>query len=119
VPGGSVVNWPKRRLWLSRIANRYATSALRLPVADATGGFRAYPIEIATNIASTVDSRGYSFQIEMALRVHEAGYAIVEVPIRFLEREAGRSKMSRGIVVEAMVRVTGWGIQSLFRSRRR
>ena len=118
IPGGSVVNWPRHRLWLSRIANRYAKSALRLPVADATGGFRAYPIGIATDIASTVDSRGYSFQIEMALRVHQAGYPIVEVPIRFLEREAGRSKMSRGIVVEAMARVTGWGIQSLFRRRR-
>jgi dolichol-phosphate mannosyltransferase len=118
IPGGSVVNWPRHRLWLSRVANSYAKSALRLPVSDATGGFRAYPIAVATEIASTVDSRGYSFQIEMALRVHEAGYPIVEVPIRFLEREAGRSKMSRGIVVEAMARVTGWGVQSLFHRRR-
>ncbi|MCU1550043.1 MAG: polyprenol monophosphomannose synthase [Glaciihabitans sp.] len=118
VPGGSVVNWPKYRLWLSRIANRYAKSALRLPVEDATGGFRAYPIGIASQIASTVDSRGYSFQIEMALRVHETGLPIVEVPIQFLERQAGHSKMSRSIVVEAMARVTVWGIQSRLRRRR-
>ena len=118
VPGGSVVNWPQHRHWLSRIANRYARAALRLPVADATGGYRVFPIEVATGLANNVDSRGYSFQIEMALRVHQAGLPIIEVPIVFSERAAGRSKMSRAIVLEAMVRVTGWGFGRLFRRRR-
>jgi dolichol-phosphate mannosyltransferase len=119
VPGGSVVNWPRHRLLLSRAANVYARAALRLPVADATGGFRAYPLAVATQIGRHVDSRGYSFQIEMALRVHEAGLPIVEMPIVFSEREAGRSKMSRTIVIEAMARVTGWGLRRVFGRRPR
>jgi dolichol-phosphate mannosyltransferase len=109
MPGGSVVNWPAHRLWLSRGANFYARLALRIPVADITAGFRAYPIDVAIAAARDIDSRGYSFQIEMALRVHDAGLPIIEVPIEFREREAGRSKMSRNVVVEAMTRVTRWG----------
>jgi dolichol-phosphate mannosyltransferase len=119
VPGGSVLNWPRRRLWLSRSANVYARIALGIPVHDVTAGYRAYPIEVVTELASDVDSRGYSFQIEMALRVFEAGYPIVEVPIVFREREAGASKMSRGVVVEAMAGVTRWGIQRRFGGRGR
>jgi dolichol-phosphate mannosyltransferase len=119
IHGGSVQNWPRRRLFLSRSANIYARLALGMPVHDITAGFRAYPIDVVTKLATDVDSRGYSFQIEMALRVHEAGLPIVEVPIVFREREAGSSKMSRGVVVEAMAGVTRWGLQRAFGRRPR
>ena len=119
VAGGSVVNWPLHRLWLSRGANVYARVWLGLPVRDITAGYRAYPIDVAVRAAHEIDSRGYSFQIEMALRVHDAGLPIIEVPIQFHEREAGRSKMSRGVVVEAMARVTGWGARRRWDALRR
>jgi dolichol-phosphate mannosyltransferase len=118
VRGGSVVNWPRRRLLLSRAANFYARVALRMPVHDITAGYRAYPIDVVTAISSDISSRGYSFQIEMALRVFDAGYPIVEVPIVFREREAGSSKMSSGIVLEAMTGVTRWGLARRFSGRR-
>jgi dolichol-phosphate mannosyltransferase len=118
VRGGAVVNWPKRRLWLSRSANVYARIALGIPVRDLTAGFRVYPIEVITSLVDGVDSRGYSFQIEMAIRVFDAGYPILEVPIVFRERETGASKMSRGIVVEAMLGVTRWGLARRFRRTR-
>jgi dolichol-phosphate mannosyltransferase len=115
--GGSVVDWPKSRELLSRSANAYARFALRVPARDITAGFRAYPREVLELISHGVDSRGYSFQIEMALRVFDAGYRIVEVPIVFRERAAGRSKMSRAIVFEAMSRVTRWGLARRFGAR--
>lgn len=111
IAGGAVVNWPRSRLLLSRAANTYARLALRMPTHDITAGYRAYPIEIVKAIAANIHSHGYSFQIEMAVRVWDAGYSIVEVPIVFREREAGRSKMSSSIVVEAMLGVTRWGLQ--------
>jgi dolichol-phosphate mannosyltransferase len=114
VSGGSVVNWPRRRLLLSRAANTYARIALRLPVHDITAGYRTYPIDVVTATSSDISSRGYSFQIEMAVRVFDAGYPIVEVPIVFREREAGNSKMSSGIVLEAMTGVTRWGFARRF-----
>ena len=118
IRGGSVVNWPKSRELLSRIANTYARIALRVPAHDITAGFRAYPSEVIRLTSHDVDSRGYSFQIEMTLRVFDAGYEIVEVPIVFREREAGRSKMNSSIVAEAMSRVTRWGLARRFRARR-
>lgn len=118
IPGGSVVNWPPHRLWLSRVANRYARAVLRLPVSDSTGGYRAYPTAVANAVGAHVSSLGYAFQIEMALGVHDAVLPIVEVPITFREREAGRSKMSGAIVVEAMTRVTRWGLRRSLRGRK-
>jgi len=114
VRGGSVVNWPKRRELLSRGANLYARLALGVPARDITAGYRAYPTAVLRQLSARVDSRGYSFQIEMALRVFDAGFPIVEVPIEFREREAGVSKMSSSIVVEAMSRVTRWGLARRF-----
>jgi dolichol-phosphate mannosyltransferase len=118
-PGGAVANWPRHREWLSRAANTYARLALRIPVRDSTAGFRAFRASTlrALDLAH-VESRGYCFQIDMTLRVVDAGLSVTEVPITFVDRVAGRSKMSSSIVVEAMLRVTGWGIQRLFRSRR-
>jgi dolichol-phosphate mannosyltransferase len=118
IAGGSVANWPRHREWLSRAANTYTRIALRIPVRDSTAGFRAFRPDTLRRIdLDHVDSRGYCFQIDMTLRVLDAGLSVAEVPITFIDRVAGYSKMSGSIVVEAMLRVTGWGIQRLFRRR--
>ena len=112
VPGGSVPNWPKRRLMLSVWGNRYAGFALRLRVRDSTAGYRAYRASIlrAMNIEST-HSTGYAFQIEMTYRALRAGGHIEEVPIAFTDRVRGTSKMSSRIVAEAMALVTLWALR--------
>lgn len=111
VPGGSVVNWPWHREVLSRGANAFTRIAMGLPVRDATAGFRGYRAPVLADLhLDQVASAGYCFQIDMAWRVHLAGGVIREVPIRFVERQQGHSKMSNRIVVEALVRVTGWGL---------
>lgn len=114
VPGGRIVNWPRSRESISRLGNFYARTMLRMPVRDVTAGFRAFRAETLHAIHSeTLHSRGYCFQIETTLRVHDAGIGIVEIPIEFREREFGESKMSTGIVVEAMLKVTQWGLARL------
>jgi glycosyltransferase involved in cell wall biosynthesis len=111
VPGGSVERWPWHRQLLSRAGNTYTRLALGLPVADATAGFRAYRAETLEAIhLADVASHGYCFQVDMAWRTHRAGGTIREVPIRFVERAEGTSKMSRRIVGEALLRVTVWGL---------
>jgi dolichol-phosphate mannosyltransferase len=116
MPGGSVVDWPKRRELLSRSANVYTGIALGIKVKDATAGFRAYTRELLEKIDfDTVDSKGYCFQIDMTYRAARLGARIAETPIVFREREHGVSKMSGSIVGEAMVRVTGWGVQRVLR----
>jgi len=118
VPGGSVVDWPLRREVLSRGANTYARFVLGLDVRDITAGFRVYRADaVARMDLDSVDSKGYCFQVDMTLRVDDLGGRIVEVPIRFRDRVHGVSKMSRSIVVEAMLRVTQWGFQRRFRRR--
>ncbi len=111
VPGGCVVNWPAHRKLISRAGNIYARLMLGLGLKDATGGFRAYRRETveALNLRD-VASAGYCFQVDMARRAVAAGFSVVEVPITFVERERGESKMSRGIVIEALWRVTIWGL---------
>ena len=118
-PGGAVANWPHHREWLSRAANTYARVWLRIRVRDSTAGYRAFRASTLRAIdLGHVESRGYCFQIDMTLRVIDAGLSVAEVPITFIDRVAGRSKMNGSIVLEAMLRVTGWGVQRLFRSRR-
>lgn len=112
VPGGRVENWPRHRELLSRGGNTYTRLAIGLPLRDATAGFRAYRADVLRRIPlSEVASQGYCFQVDMSVRVHEAGGLIVEAPIRFVERTEGRSKMSREIIAEALVRVTYWGLR--------
>jgi dolichol-phosphate mannosyltransferase len=112
VPGGSVVNWPKRREILSRGGNIYSKLALGAKVNDITGGFRAYRAEVLRKLnLHTVASQGYCFQIDLAWRTIELGHRVVEVPITFTEREIGESKMSGNIVREALWRVTKWGVR--------
>ncbi|WP_203708944.1 polyprenol monophosphomannose synthase [Cellulomonas marina] len=116
VPGGSVVDWPRSREALSRLGNLYVRVLLALPVRDATAGFRAYRAEVLRALdLGAVHSRGYCFQVDMTLRTRDAGFGVVELPIQFRERVAGRSKMSRAIVGEAMARVTVWGVRRLAR----
>lgn len=113
VPGGKVLNWPKSREVLSRGGNTYARMMLGIPLHDATGGYRAFRATTLQKIGlNEVDSRGYCFQVDLALRALRAGLKVVEVPITFVERVHGTSKMSRNIVLEAMWRVTVWGTQS-------
>ena len=112
IPGGSVVNWPKTRVMLSRGGNVYTRLALGIDLRDATGGFRAYRREVLEGIDyAAVSSEGYCFQVDLAWRSLRAGYRVVEVPITFAERERGESKMSGAIVREALWRVTEWGAQ--------
>lgn len=117
VPGGAVENWPWHRKVLSVGGNTYARLLLGIPLRDATGGFRAYRAELLRSLPlGEVASQGYCFQVDMAWRAVRAGARVVEVPITFVERVRGQSKMSRGIVAEALVAVTRWGMHE--RSRR-
>ncbi len=112
VPGGSIPNWSRHRLALSKWGNRYAGAMLGLAVRDATSGFRAYRVAFLRGVdLDAVRADGYGFQIEMAHRVAEGGGRVVEVPIAFTDRERGTSKMSGRIVVEALVLVTVWGVR--------
>ncbi|MFJ8586863.1 polyprenol monophosphomannose synthase [Streptomyces sp. NPDC093595] len=113
VPGGRVVNWPKSREFLSRGGSTYSRLLLDVPIRDVTGGFRAFRKETLEGLGlDDVASQGYCFQVDLARRAVAAGYHVVEVPITFVEREHGDSKMSRDIVVEALWRVTAWGVGS-------
>jgi dolichol-phosphate mannosyltransferase len=111
VPGGAVVNWPPSRELLSRGGNLYTRMLLGLGLRDATGGYRAYRRTVLEAIDyRQVASQGYCFQVDLARRVVRAGYRAVEVPITFVERERGESKMTGAIVREALLRITRWGI---------
>jgi dolichol-phosphate mannosyltransferase len=120
VTGGSVVNWPLSREIISRAGSMYARVMLSVPVKDVTAGFRMYPIDVLRSLdLDAIDSHGYCFQIDMTRRIHAAGYQLLEVPIEFRERELGESKMSRSIVIEAIGRVTAWGVEMRVRRIRR
>lgn len=111
IKGGRVVNWPKSREMLSRGGNIYTRLWLGIPLRDATGGFRAYRMSALNSLdISKVESQGYCFQVDMAWRAVRAGLRVTEVPITFLEREIGESKMNQAIVKEALWRVTQWGL---------
>jgi dolichol-phosphate mannosyltransferase len=120
VPGGEIPNWSPGRRFISRGGNIYADILLGLGVKDSTSGFRAYRAEILRKIdLGTVRAEGYGFQIEMVHQVLDHGGRVSEVPIRFVDRVEGTSKMSMSIVVEAFVLVTWWSALRLFRSARR
>lgn len=118
VQGGVVRNWPRHRWVLSRGANVYAQIALRIPVKDATAGYRAYRAGVLEKLRiDEVASQGYCFQIDLVLRALRAGFRVVEVPIEFVERTEGTSKMSTQIMAEAFVRVAWWGLRHPFGGR--
>jgi dolichol-phosphate mannosyltransferase len=111
VKGGEVLNWPKSREALSRAGNLWTRLALGIPLRDATGGYRAFRRKTLLGLGlDNVASAGYCFQVDLAWRALKAGFRVVEVPITFIEREYGDSKMSQRIVVEALVRTTLWGV---------
>ncbi|WP_354641974.1 polyprenol monophosphomannose synthase [Kitasatospora camelliae] len=113
VPGGEVVNWPKSRLLISRGGSLYSRLMLNVPIRDVTGGYRAFRKETLLGLGmDEVASQGYCFQVDLAWRTVKAGFKVAEVPITFIEREFGASKMSKNILVEAMWRVAGWGVSS-------
>ena len=119
VPGGEIPHWPWHRRALSKYGNRYSAAMLRLDVRDVTAGFRAYRADMVAKIdIETVGAEGYGFQIEMTYRVAQVGGRIVEVPIKFVDRVRGTSKMSTNIIVEAMALVTWWGIRDRVRRRK-
>ena len=111
VSGGSVVNWPLHRKILSRGGNLYARLMLRLPIRDATAGFRAFRAEalVDSGLLET-ESQGYVFQVESSLLIARKHLKVVEIPITFVERVIGTSKMSQKIVLEAMLSVTKWAL---------
>lgn len=110
--GGEVVNWPKHRELLSRAGNLYIKIWLNLPAKDATAGFRVYRADALKRLDfAAVESKGYFFQVDMTLKMTDMGARIAEVPISFVEREAGASKMSGNIVQEAFLRATKLGIE--------
>lgn len=113
VPGGRVVNWPKSREFLSRGGSVYSRLMLDVPIRDVTGGYRAFRRETLEGLGlEEVASAGYCFQVDLARRAVQKGFRVVEVPITFVEREFGDSKMSKDIVVEALWRVTQWGLKA-------
>lgn len=112
VPGGAIKNWPATRQLISRVGNGYARFMLRSGIKDITAGFRVYRSSFLKQLdLEHIASHGYSFQVEMAYRSRKAGGRIVEVPITFVEREQGVSKMSRRIVFEALYLITKWGFE--------
>ena len=114
ISGGEVENWPLIRKLISRIGNRYAKTMLGTKIWDMTSGFRVYRAEFLQKLVTeSVSSHGYSFQVELAYRASKAG-SVVEVPITFVERVNGKSKMTLAIVLEALTKVTFWGIKRVF-----
>ena len=112
--GGAVENWPLWRALLSRSGSLYARIVLGLPMRDITGGYRAFTADALRTIGfEQLLSQGYCFQIDMLWRAYKAGLRIAELPITFTERVHGESKMSSGIVMEAIMRVTVWGLRGL------
>ena len=111
MPGGKVINWPLHRRLISQLGTKYAQTILRLPYRDLTGGYRLISAEALSKIHyEEISTLGYGFQIEMALRVARAHLRIVEIPITFIERRLGQSKMSQKIVIEAFLQTTRWAL---------
>lgn len=116
--GGSVVNWPAHRKLLSKGGSWYARTLLGLPTRDATGGYRAFRVAAIERMGLLQsEAQGYVFQVDSTYRAHRAGLRVREVPIDFIERTAGESKMSRAIVLEAMWQVTLWAWRHRLRRR--
>lgn len=119
VPGGAVHRWPPSRVLLSRGGNAYTRLVTGIGLHDATGGFRAFRRGVLEAVElEDIASQGYCFQVDLAWRAVRAGFSVVEVPIDFVERTAGSSKMSRQIVAEALWRVTSWGVAHRARQAR-
>ena len=112
ISGGAVENWPRYRQLISQFGNLYASFTTGIALGDLTAGFRSYSSDALRKLdLKALEAQGYGFQVEMTRRAKSSGMAIVEVPIRFVERENGRSKMTYSIVFEAFWLCTKWGLQ--------
>jgi dolichol-phosphate mannosyltransferase len=115
IPEGEVENWPLHRRLLSQFGNVYSSIALGFKIKDSTSGFRRISLSALDQIdMSTINAKGYGFQIEMAYRIAKSGRTVCEVPITFIERIEGKSKMSIAIVIEALLLIAELGIQRIF-----
>ena len=118
IPGGSVVNWPIGRKLISRLGTWYASFILKLPYQDLTSGYRVLPRELLEKLNfNEIQTKGYGFQIEIALKAVDSGFQIKQVPITFIERENGQSKMSLWIILEALITVNKYGFERIFNHR--
>lgn len=116
ISGGEVKNWPAHRIWISRAGNAYARFALGTELRDVTAGYRAYSAELIKLLPTDkIRAHGYGFQVEMTKWALSQGASIVEVPISFIEREGGSSKMTAIIIVEAFLLCSGWLLSRLLR----
>jgi len=118
IPGGSVVNWPIGRRIISRLGTWYASFVLKLPYQDLTSGYRVLPRDLIEKLNfNEIQTKGYGFQIEIALKAVDSGFQIKQVPITFIERENGQSKMSLWIILEALITVNKYGFERIFNHR--
>lgn len=118
IPGGRIVGWPRHRRLISRTGTAVARLALRSGLHDITSGFRVFDADRLRELdLGRITSQGYGFQVEMAWALERLGCPIAEVPITFIERRSGRSKMTPGIVLEALVHVVRWGVRLRLRRR--
>ena len=116
VSGGEVLNWPNHRLWISRAGNAFARFSIGSELRDVTAGYRNYSAKLLSRLPlEKIQAHGYGFQVEMTKLALGEGASVVEVPIRFVEREGGRSKMTLGIIVEAFALCAKWLLQRLAR----
>lgn len=119
IPGGRIVGWPRHRRAISRTGTVVARLALRSRLRDITSGYRVFRVDALRRLdLDRITSRGYGFQVELAWTLERTGHRLAEVPITFVERASGRSKMTIGIVWEALIGVLGWGLALRLRSRR-
>lgn len=119
IPGGRIVGWPRHRRAISRTGTVVARLALRSRLRDITSGYRVFRVDALRGLdLDRITSRGYGFQVELAWTLERTGHRLAEVPITFVERASGRSKMTIGIVWEALIGVLGWGLALRIRSRR-
>ena len=120
ISGGGTVNWPIFRILISKAGTRYAKSALGINLDDLTGGFRIYSLDLLNSLnLEEMHTAGYCFQIEMAMAAGVSGSSFIQVPITFVERIEGESKMTMGIAVEALMFVSKNGLQRFFRDNKR
>ena len=118
IKGGAVINWPSWRRYVSKFGTGYASKILNLRYKDLTSGFRVLPRDLVKELNfDQIKSRGYGFQIEVAMQAVNLGFEIKEIPITFTERQGGKSKMTPGIIFEAWKMVTIGGIKRLFKYR--
>jgi dolichol-phosphate mannosyltransferase len=118
MPGGKVVNWPWYRMAISRLGTSYAANILRLPFKDLTSGYRVLSKRLVTKVLeSKIQTHGYGFQVEIVLLAEQSQMVIAQVPITFVERSQGKSKMTGRIVIEAWVKITKLGISRLIERR--